>query len=51
MLQQNHSIACLLPLGEEGLTSLNEPNSVGVFTDAELLPIPLKYVISDDEAN
>jgi long-chain acyl-CoA synthetase len=48
-------------LGEEGLThSLNEPNSVGIFTNAELLPTLLKvlpntpsvkYVIYDGEAN
>jgi long-chain acyl-CoA synthetase len=46
-------------LGEEGLThSLNEPNSVGIFTNAELLPTLLKvlpqtpaikYVIYDGE--
>jgi long-chain acyl-CoA synthetase len=48
-------------LGEEGLThSLNEPNSVGIFTNAELLPTLLKvlpntpsvkYVVYDGEAN
>ena len=48
-------------LGEEGLThSLNEPESVGIFTNAELLPTLLKvlpntpsvkYVIYDGEAN
>ena len=47
-------------LGEEGLThSLQEPNSVGIFTNAELLPTLLtvlpqtpsvKYVIYDGEA-
>ena len=47
-------------LGEEGLThSLNEPDSVGIFTNAELLPTLLKvlpktpsvkYVIYDGEA-
>lgn len=46
-------------LGEEGLThSLNEPNCVGIFTNAELLPIlsrvlsktpSVKYVIYDGE--
>ena len=46
-------------LGEEGLThSLNEPNSVGIFTNAELLPTLLKvlpqtptvkYVVYDGE--
>ena len=46
-------------LGEEGLThSLNEPNSVGIFTNAELLPtllkvlpktLAVKYVIYDGE--
>ena len=48
-------------LGEEGLThSLNEPESVGIFTNAELLPTLLKvlantpsvkYVIYDGEAD
>ena len=48
-------------LGEEGLThSLNEPESVGIFTNAELLPTLLKvlpntpsvkYVIYDGEAS
>ena len=48
-------------LGEEGLThSLNEPSSVGIFTNAELLPTLLKvlpntpsvkYVIYDGEEN
>ena len=47
-------------LGQEGLThSLNEPNSVGIFTNADLLPTLLKvlpdtpsvkYVIYDGEA-
>ncbi|KAF5347312.1 hypothetical protein D9756_009932 [Leucocoprinus leucothites] len=47
-------------LGEEGLAhSLNEPNCVGIFTNAELLPVvarvipktpSLKYVIYDGEA-
>ena len=31
--------------------SLNKPNPVGIFTNTELLPTLLKYVISDGEAN
>lgn len=30
--------------------SLNEPNFISIFTNAELLPTLLKYVISDGEA-
>ena len=42
----------LLPLVRRQRSySLNEPNSVGIFTNAELLPTLLKYVISDGEAN
>jgi long-chain acyl-CoA synthetase len=42
----------LLPLLRRGGSySLNKPNSVGIFTNAELLPTLLKYVISDSEAN
>jgi hypothetical protein len=42
----------LLPLLRRGRSySLNEPNSVGIFTNAELLPTLLKYLISDSEAN
>ena len=42
----------LLPLLRRGRSySLNEPNSIGIFTNVELLPTPLKCVISDGEAN
>ena len=41
-----------LPLLRPGRSySLNEPKSVGIFVNAELLPTLLKYVISDDEVN
>ena len=42
-------VYCHLPLLRRGRSySLNEPNSMGMFTNAELLP-SLKYVISDGE--